>query len=233
MDGVMYGAKVLAAQTGGIAFYGNNDLRLALQQAHEDSKAAYLLGYYPSHDEWDGKYRPIRVTVGRPDLSVRHRMGYFAFPETPEPAPRDRLQAVLALAAAPDDASAIRLDVEISVLEGGARSVVVFIDPRTLSFEQKRGRLGDELDFVVVSQKENGESFPSRIETYNIDVPEDTYRDVILQKGVSLNNRLTPPEGAYRLRIVVREVRTGAAGSVIIPLRNGRSQTSSQSAGDH
>jgi VWFA-related protein len=38
-----------AAQTGGIAFYGSNDLREALQQAQEDSRATYLLGYYPSH----------------------------------------------------------------------------------------------------------------------------------------------------------------------------------------
>jgi LEA14-like dessication related protein len=227
----MYGAKALAAETGGIAFYGNNDLRLGLQQAHEDSKAAYLLGYYPSHDEWDGKYRSIAVSVARPELSVRHRMGYFASPETHDLAPRDRRQAVAALAAAPDDVSAIRFNVEIRMLEDGARSVVVFVDPRTLSFEQKRGRWRDELDLVVVAQKENGESFPIRVESYNLDVPEDAYRDVILQKGVSLSSRLTPPEGAYRLRIVVREVRTGAAGSVTVPLRNGGSRTSSPLAG--
>jgi hypothetical protein len=130
----------------------------------------------------------------------------------------------LSIVAAPDDVSAIRLEVQISAAEGGAQNIVVFIDPGTLSFERKRGQFTDELDFVIVAQKENGESFPSRIETYNINVPERTFRDVVLPKGVSLSRRFIPPDGAHRLRIVVREVRRDTAGSVTVPLRETRSE---------
>ncbi|HEU0138369.1 MAG TPA: VWA domain-containing protein [Bryobacteraceae bacterium] len=219
MDGVMYGARALAAQTGGVAFYGTNDLRLAIQQAHEDARGAYLLEYYPSHERWDGAYRALQVSVRRPGVHVRHRMGYFASAEQIERSPQNRREAILSAASSPADLVAIRFDVQINRGSEGVQTITVLIDPQTLSFTQLGGRWRDELDLGIVAQKENGEGFPGRIQAYNIDVPERTFRELIAQKGVSLTSKLTLPENAYRLRVVVREVRTGATGSVTIPLR--------------
>ena len=219
MDGVMYGARALAAQTGGVAFYGTNDLRLAIQQAHEDARGAYLLGYYPSHERWDGAYRALRVSARRPGVHVRHRMGYFASAEQIERSPQNRREAILSAASSPADLVAIRFDVQINRDSEGVQNITVLIDPQTLSFIQHGGRWRDELDLGIVAQKENGEGFPGRIQTYNIDVSEQTFRELIAQNGVSLMSKLTLPENAYRLRVVVREVRTGATGSVTIPVR--------------
>ena len=56
------------------------------------------------------------------------------------------------------------------------------------------------------------------METFRLDVAQVTYRDVILQKGITLQSRVETPAGAHRVRVVVREVRTRAAGSVTAPL---------------
>ena len=39
----------------------------------------YVLGYYPSHAKHDGEWRNVRVRVGRSNLDVRTREGYFDY----------------------------------------------------------------------------------------------------------------------------------------------------------
>ncbi|HZL94964.1 MAG TPA: VWA domain-containing protein, partial [Vicinamibacterales bacterium] len=48
-----------------------------------DVHSRYLLTYTPSHQELDGRYRKIRVTVPDPEYTVKARDGYFA----PKPPP--------------------------------------------------------------------------------------------------------------------------------------------------
>lgn len=75
-------AQFLAERTGGAAFWNGNDLIGPLRQAYEDRAAAYMLGYYPSHDSWNRRFRPIRVVSGRPEVQLRHRAGYAAIPDS-------------------------------------------------------------------------------------------------------------------------------------------------------
>jgi hypothetical protein len=50
----------------------------ALTRVLETSRAEYLLGYYPTDANWDGKFRGISVKVNRPGVKVLHRHGYYA-----------------------------------------------------------------------------------------------------------------------------------------------------------
>jgi VWFA-related protein len=68
----------LARDTGGRAFYGANDVITGINRAFDDSRLVYVLGFRPSHQEWDGKFRQIKVQVKQPGLQLRHRRGYFA-----------------------------------------------------------------------------------------------------------------------------------------------------------
>ena len=43
-----------------------------------DIHGQYLLRYYARNDKMDGSYRSIKVTVDRPDTTVRARSGYRA-----------------------------------------------------------------------------------------------------------------------------------------------------------
>src|SRR5262249_31475917 len=64
--------QTLAERTGGRAFYDTNDLRGAIRRAVDDARATYVLGYYPAHDQWDGRFYEIKVQVKRPGAQVRH-----------------------------------------------------------------------------------------------------------------------------------------------------------------
>jgi VWFA-related protein len=54
-------SKLLADRTGGLAFFGNNDVRGAVRRAFDDGRYAYNIAFYPNHGQWDGKFREIKI----------------------------------------------------------------------------------------------------------------------------------------------------------------------------
>jgi VWFA-related protein len=68
----------LANETGGFLIHDTNDATSAFRRIEEDMRFHYLLGYSPSNESYDGKFRTISVKVSRPGVQVQTRQGYFA-----------------------------------------------------------------------------------------------------------------------------------------------------------
>jgi Ca-activated chloride channel family protein len=70
--------------TGGRAFFPNNfnELDYYIDLIHAELRNQYVLGYRPTNQNHDGKWRRIKVQLdapkGLPDLKVRAREGYYA-----------------------------------------------------------------------------------------------------------------------------------------------------------
>ena len=77
--------RQIAIQTGGRTFFPSREEQLpnVYDSIVSDVHSRYLLTYTPSHQELDGRYRKIRVTVPDPEHTVKARDGYFA----PKPPP--------------------------------------------------------------------------------------------------------------------------------------------------
>jgi VWFA-related protein len=94
--GVLFGmgmaqlrADEVAADTGGEAFYNNNDLKTEIAKAVDDGSQFYTLTYIPPKQTDDGHYRRIKVEVDRAGLHLVYRQGYNAerVPTLDAPAP--------------------------------------------------------------------------------------------------------------------------------------------------
>ncbi len=70
----------LAESTGGFLIGDSNDLRKPLAQVNEEVNSYYEIAYSPGIDKYDGTFRKTAVEVGRKDLVVHSRRGYFALP---------------------------------------------------------------------------------------------------------------------------------------------------------
>lgn len=70
--------NALAVDTGGIPIRNDNNFGRALEQIQADAGTYYVIGYTPSNQAFDGKYRKIDVAVKRPGVKVRARRGYLA-----------------------------------------------------------------------------------------------------------------------------------------------------------
>jgi len=68
----------LAADTGGKAVFNTNSLEPALGRALKETSSYYLLAWKPDRGSQQSKFRRIEVkVVGRPDLTVQVRRGFF------------------------------------------------------------------------------------------------------------------------------------------------------------
>jgi VWFA-related protein len=72
------GLGQLALATGGLFFDNTNNLRRAFDRIEEDLSNYYLIGYTPTNDKYDGRFRTIDVKVNRPGVTIAARKGYFA-----------------------------------------------------------------------------------------------------------------------------------------------------------
>jgi VWFA-related protein len=73
-----YGLGTLAQDTGGLLFDSSNNLRQWFDRIENDLRNYYMLGYTPSNEAYDGRFRTIEVKVNRPGVTVAARKGYFA-----------------------------------------------------------------------------------------------------------------------------------------------------------
>jgi VWFA-related protein len=211
--------NILAERTGGQAFYNTNNINGAIRRSIEDSRVTYVLGYYPTHGKWDGKFHEITVKVKRPGLRIRHRRGYFAFAEHPID-DKERQAALRDAVWSPLDATALGVLVHIGTvkIQGTDQlEVTIYIDPRDITLAEKNGRWTGALDFLFLQRNAEGRELTGINDRADLQLKRETYEQVV-KNGMKLTRHLELKPNAYQLRIVVRDQSTGALGSVNIPL---------------
>lgn len=82
LGGAIDTLRTMAETTDGFAVVGTNDLTGAVRRIESDLSAYYLLGYYSTNPNANGRFRKIEVKVKEPGVRISARRGYFAM--TPE-----------------------------------------------------------------------------------------------------------------------------------------------------
>lgn len=213
--------NVLAERTGGVAFYNTNDIYGAVRRAVDDSRLTYVLGYYPSHEKWNGKFREIKVTVKRPGVRVRHRSGYFALAEKSlDPGER---QAVLDAAMwNPMDATRLGVTVHVRTVPAPGPAVLELemeLDPRDVTLQSHEGNWVGALDLLLVQLGPENRKLRSASHVASLRLTEDDYEQANTKRAVNLSARVEIVPGTSLLRVLVRDIPSGALGSLTIPLK--------------
>jgi VWFA-related protein len=211
----------LAERTGGRAFYNNNDLGRAFRTAVEDSRAAYRLGYQPSHDEWNGQFRGIRIAVERPGVQLRYRTGYFAQPD--EPAEEWYRSGVLGAAMwNPTSATGLGMTVHPFPAALETLDLDIKIDARDVSLQQAGDRWRGQLDVWVVQLGKDDAHLGTVSRVAGLDLDRPTYEKLVQSGELPLFERLKRDPKTILVRVLARDVASGALGSVSIPLERAR-----------
>ncbi|MET0650407.1 MAG: VWA domain-containing protein [Pyrinomonadaceae bacterium] len=72
------GLGILANETGGFLIHDTNDLSAGLRRINDDTRGYYLLTYVPQNPDFNGRFRQINVKLGRSNVEVQTRKGYYA-----------------------------------------------------------------------------------------------------------------------------------------------------------
>jgi len=202
--------EALAEDTGGTAYHGSNDISASIRQAFEDSGTVYVLGYAPSNNEWDGKFRRIEVRAEPGGLKLRYRRGYFAVSANEETG-EQRDTALLAASSIPLDATGIGLTARVTLPEPSEShqwKAAITVDARDISLETADAYWLGALDLLFVQRASDGKELSLIKSELPIHWEKRSY-DTHLADGIRLIQLLNIVPAASQLRIVVRDRRSG------------------------
>jgi VWFA-related protein len=206
----------VAAQTGGKAYFNQNEIKEGVALAASDEKASYSLGYYPENKKWDGKMRNIKVKVSQGDTQIRYRKGYFAI--APGPAKDHNYEQDVASALAVDaPATQISFMAQAKPTDPGKMRVVFKVDAHTLSAEDASGNKKLNVNFYATVWGVGEKSLAAQSIKVDKSFDAATYQQ-ILDHGMLVPVDIQIPAGGKELRLAVLDNKTGFIGTVSGPL---------------
>jgi hypothetical protein len=203
--------SVVADVTGGRVVKDSSDLTLGVSLAANDQRAAYTIGFYAA-DEPNDEWHPLRVTVVRPGVTLRHRQGYLAVRRAqPQSWPAKDWNQI---ADQPLDSTGIRLNGRADVFSGEA-SISLQIEALDLYFHDKDGQMAADLEIGLVEKTLKG-STSLRVRPMTI-----TITDPLKERQSKLVPRTTTwtlGAATTAVRAIVRDRFTGRYGTLEMPI---------------
>jgi VWFA-related protein len=215
--------RVVAEQTGGFAVLNQNDFRTGFTRILEHNSSYYVLGYYPTNDKRDGKFRNIEVKVLRPGLRVRARRGYTApsaakkaepneTPARTSPELRDALDSPVAI-------SGLTITAFAAPFKGAGKNdalaLAIEVDGSGMQFTQTpAGTFANNLEVTVFAADAGGKIRDGARDEFNLGLRPQTH-EIVRQGGFRIVRRLQVPPGKYQVRVGARES-GGRVGTIIL-----------------
>jgi VWFA-related protein len=210
--GVQHQVRQVAELTGGAGFGDAEDLQLAVKTAEEDSRSAYIVGFYPAEELLDGKYHSLTVKLAAKKsqhLEIRYRPGYLASKQILE-LPQ---QTTLAdLFRNPLDASGLGLSGQSEPdSTAGLYTVRLTLDLHDLHLVREGGHSKGAIQLGFLCGN------TAHVLTVPIDLTGEQLA-AALRDGYRLRASAVPATG-NAIRVAARDPSTGVAGSLTIPVK--------------
>lgn len=238
------GLNALAGDTGGRALRNTNlSMSKWVDEIMDETSNYYLIAWRPDTEEQKrGKYKQIEVSVvGRPDLKVRLRKGYFksaALPllstkkkpdKDPAKAREDDMRLVID---APVSQHQIptQVDLRLNIMPGVGTSVIatVSIEDQALTFDMNDGKLVADVDIGGIFYDDKGKplnSFVGRLRVYPLskDPSNASNSTTLVSRETTTAGRSRSiyrfraflTGGLYQVRVGVRDVKSTKIGSAM------------------
>jgi VWFA-related protein len=208
----------LAADTGGKALLDSNDLGLGIKNAQNDLSSYYIIGYYSSNSNLDGKYRKISVKLKTPIASAKldYRQGYFAgktFNKFTSGDKERQLEEALTLG---DPVSELPVALEVDYFRVAKDRyfipISVKIPGSAVGLTKKGGNETAQLDFIGQITDAQGRQVGGVRDFITIKLNENDAAKVG-QRHLQYDAGLTLAPGVYDLKFLARENLSGKMGT--------------------
>jgi len=197
----------------------------------EDQKGFYLIGYRPGEETFDARdaaarFHNITLSVKRPGLRVRHRVGFYSSPEgeaVAASAPATREGRLLRALTSPLAAGGIRVSLTPlfgrDAQTGPFVRALIHVDARGLQFGAAEGGTRKaSFEVLAVTLGEGGKPLDQAGGVDTINVSEADY-ERLLSNGFRYTLKVPVKKpGAYQLRVAVIDnatQRTGSANELV------------------
>jgi VWFA-related protein len=208
----------IASDTGGKAFLDNNDLERGIVQAQEAISDYYILGYYTTNTDQNGKFRRIRISLANnQEAKLDYRQGYYAdkvFSKFNDVDRERQLEDALMLE---DPITDLTIAMEIDYFQLNRAEyfvpVIVKIPGRELALAKRGGAQYTRIDFVgEVKDLIGGTTVSNVRDNVNIKLSDETAME-LAKRPIEYDTGFTLLPGKYMVKFLARDDETGRIGT--------------------
>ena len=207
----------LASDTGGKAMLDYNDLGQGIVNAEKAITSYYIIGYYTSNTNPDGKFRRVKITLpNNADAKLEYRQGYYANKEFGKFTVADKERQLEDALRLEDPVTELTIALEVNYFrQNKAESfvpIMVKIPGSELALAQKGGAEHTRIDFIGEIKDDQGTTIQNirdyrDIKLSGATAAEWTKRPIAYDTGYNLL------PGDYKLKVLARDNETGRIGT--------------------
>jgi VWFA-related protein len=208
----------LAGDTGGKALFDNNDLSLGIVKAQQSVGSYYILGYYTTNPNLDGRFRRIKITMA-PEIAadLEYRQGYFAGKEFAKFNAVDKERQLEDALMLGDPITELTIAMEINYFQLNRAEyfvpLVVKIPGRELSLAKQHGAEHTLIDFVGEIKDNYGNITVTNLrDNVNIKLTDATAAE-LAKRPIEYDAGFTVLPGKYTIKFLARDDETGRIGT--------------------
>lgn len=211
----------LAADTGGKALLDSNDLGRGITEAQRAMASYYILGYYTTNAEPDGKYRRIQITLaGGREANLEYRQGYYAEKDFSKFSSADKERQLEDALMQGDPVTELGIALELGYFQLNRAEyfvpVTVKIPGSELTLARRRGADRTMIDFLAEIKDELGTTVTNLRDKIDIRLSGDIAAE-LARRPIEYDTGFTLLPGGYRIKFLARDTVTGRMGTFEMP----------------
>jgi len=208
----------IASDTGGKAFLDNNDLDRGIEDARDAISDYYILGYYTTNSDPNGKFRRIKISLANnQEAKLDYRQGYYAdkvFSKFNDVDRERQLEDALML---DDPITDLTIAMEIDYFQLNRAEyfvpIVVKIPGRELALAKRGGAEHTLIDFVgEIKDLVGGTTVSNVRDNVNIKLSDATAAE-LAKRPIEYDTGFTLLPGKYMIKFLARDDETGRIGT--------------------
>src|SRR5438067_7817601 len=207
----------LASDTGGKALLDNNDLAAGIVQAEQAITSYYVIGYYPSNTNLDGKFRRVKITLKEtPTAKLDYRQGYYAgktFNKFTAADKERQLEDALMLG---DPITDLTIAMEVNYFQLNRAEYFVPITVKIPGNELVLARSGGAertlIDFIGEIKDDYGTTIQNLRDKVDIKLSGETASE-LSRRPIQYDTGFTLLPGKYIIKFLARDAETGRIGT--------------------
>jgi VWFA-related protein len=208
----------LAGDTGGKAMFDSNDLDRGMVDAQNAISDYYVIGYYTTNANRDGKFRRVRISLAQnAEAKLEYRQGYYADKEFAKFTAVDKERQLEDALMLDDPITELSIAMEIDHFQLNRAEyfvpIVVKIPGRELALAKRGGAEHTLIDFVgEIKDMVGGITVTNVRDHVNIKLSDATAAE-LAHRPIEYDAGFTLLPGKYSIKFLARDDETGRIGT--------------------
>jgi VWFA-related protein len=206
----------LAADTGGKALLDYNDLSLGIVRAQQATSSYYILAYYPTNTNRDGRLRRVKISLKDRSGDLSYREAYYADKEFSKFTASDKERQLEEALMLGDPITDLTIAMELNYFQLNSAEyfvpLAVKIPGNELVLAQKAGADHTVIDFIGEIKDEFGTTITNIRDKVDIKLKGET-ASRLASSPIQYDAGFTLLPSKYTIKFLARNAETGRIGT--------------------